>query len=159
MIFSYLPIPLLETIKAFLLVLSLLFALSDADAASGRVVIIVNQNKSVEEQSLSTLKNIYVGNVKAWSGNGKTFVILPPPGSAEMQALLTKVLGLQEEDDLSRMYLKLIFQQKITKIPLTAQTIEAAVTNVASTEGALAIVDEASLAPDAKVRRLIVPGL
>jgi hypothetical protein len=131
----------------------------EADAApAGDVVVVVHRENPVEELSQQILRRLYRGDQKRWPHGEPVTLLLPRPGTAPMQVVASRVLGLRSDAELAQYYMAAIFQQKIQHAPPTLAQRQA-IAEVARNPGAVALVERKAVQPDAAVRVLSVEGL
>lgn len=112
---------------------------SVAVATYAEPVVVINQNNNVKAISPSDLAKYYKAKRRRWLDGTPVKIILPQPGTPEMKALLD-AMKLDSEADLNRLYLKLVFQQKLASVPSSLDE-NSAVEEVRRDRGAIAIVD------------------
>ncbi|RMD86318.1 MAG: hypothetical protein D6808_03665 [Candidatus Dadabacteria bacterium] len=131
-------------------------ALLVASSAVAEAVVIVNKANPVKGVSLKDLGKLYKGKRRRWIDGTPVKLVLPQSGSSEMAKLLSAI-GIKSEEALSRLYLKLIYQQKIQSEPSKLDA-SSAVKAVMADKGAIAVVDD-SAASGGDVRVIKVDGL
>lgn len=138
---------------ALLLVAALALGASGAAQAADQVVAVVHPSNPVESISLKQLRLLYGTYKRTW-GNGEPVQLILPPGEDPALAFLVDVVfKKQSMDDLSRYYVKAIFQQKISKAPPQLTRLQALAT-VRKEPGAIVLLDRASV-DDAEGLRIL----
>jgi len=121
-------------------------------AASGEVVAIVNKSQTVTHLSIKDLQLIYKGKRKTWDNGENIVLFLPPFGSEPMNFLVQRVFRINSEAEISGFYLQAVFQQVFVNPPKSYPDERFAVFDVASSPGAIAIVEREKLPPNADVK-------
>ena len=117
--------------------------------AADEVVVIVNKSNPVSALTLDDVKEIYNGRMKSWSNNEPVTLFLPPEGGAPLQWLAEKVFSKNKVSAVNRFYLKSLYQQTITEMPLTSTD---PVSDVKKTSGGVALVNAADVAGSREVK-------
>ncbi len=118
-------------------------------ASAGAIVVVVNKDNNISKLSKRSLERIYKGKRAKWQNGAPVKIIVPAPGSREMQALLSAI-GVSSEDALAKLHLKLVYQQKLSGEP-PKMSSEEAVQAVAKDKGAIAVVDSDKASGNVKV--------
>lgn len=133
--------------------------LLQASASFPEVVAIVNQDHEMTQISIGELRNIYLGKTKNW-GNGKRIILfLPQSKSPSMDVLAKKILRLEDESEVSKLYLKLIFQQVFPTPPMPVLNANDAVLKVTANPDGIAIVKSSELPPKSSVNTVKIVEL
>jgi len=101
--------------------------------------------------SLGELRNIYLGKTKNWKNGKRIVLFLPQSKSPSMDVLVKKILRLEDESEVSKLYLKLIFQQVFPTPPMLVLNTNDAVLKVRVNSGGIAIVRSSELPPKSSV--------
>ena len=117
---------------------SMVFA--NAGQTSPEVLVIVNKNQNISRITYSELRDIYMGKRKFWENGEKIVLFLPPPGSVPMDILVKKVFKKKTVAEVSKFYLKAIFQQVFPVLPRPL-TAGGAVASITSNPGGITIVE------------------
>jgi hypothetical protein len=130
-----------------------------SESRAGDVIVIVHPMNAVPALSLEDVRRMYQVAEKFWPDERRVVVLLPPPESAAMDALVRKLLAVPDSGAVAGYYLRAIFQGRLSALPTRTSGTADAVAKVARERGAIALADRAELAPQAAVRRIEVPGL
>ncbi len=106
------------------------------------IVAIVNKDLNLQKNlSLNDLRLIFQGRKKTWSNGKNILIFLPPFKSKPMDFLVSKIFRFNNEIDVSRFYLKAVFQQVFINPPKPVIDIYYAVAEVAAAAGGIALVE------------------
>jgi len=129
--------------RLVLLVVAALFGALAAQA--GEIVALTHPSNDQTSLVMDDLRLMYSASRRQWPDRTPVLLIVPPPGSPAMDFLVKRVLRKPSEDDVSRFYVKMVYQQKITSPPKQLSTAEA-VALVRSVPGALALAERSEVA-------------
>jgi ABC-type phosphate transport system substrate-binding protein len=118
---------------------------------SAEVVAIVHKNHDVAQMSFRDLKYIYEGKKKSWADGESIVLYLPPAKSEMMDTLATKVFKMESDTEVSKYYLKAIFQQVFSTPPQSVDDTQQAVREIAANPGGIAIVESNELPANSQV--------
>lgn len=134
------------------------FSASAQPATVHDLVAIVHPSNEVASLSVSDMRDIFLVDQKKWSRTSRIHPILPQPNSATMSYVVTRILGMSSESELSMYYMAAIFQQKIGE-PSKSANDRSAIAVVRSDPGAIAIVSRSSLSEQSAVRIIEISDL
>lgn len=118
-----------------------LTCLPPALCSAGEIVAIVNKSLNITKISFKDLKLIYLGRKKSWPNGEVISIFLPPSKSKPMNFLIFKLLKFSNEGDLSRFYLKSVFQEVFINPPISVVDTDFAIANVMASLGGIALVE------------------
>lgn len=124
-------------------------------AEADEVVALVHPSNDHGALSVKDLRLLYNGSRAQWRDGTPVMLLLPASGSSAMDFLIRRVLRRPSEDDVKRLYVKLIYQQKITRLPQQLSTAEA-LALVQSVRGAIALAERSAVGTGAGVRVLSI---
>jgi hypothetical protein len=145
-------------LAASLLAIALVGSLAARSARAGELVAVLNAGNPVTEVSLKQLRLIFGAYKRSWPDGTPIELLLPPSGSAAMQAMVARVFKRQSEDAVSQYYVDLVFQQKLPRQPAQLSTRES-LSRVRRDLGAIAIADRDDVDDPAGLRLVPVEGL
>ncbi len=116
------------------------------------VVAIVNDHQEMTQISLGELRNIYMGKIKNLRNGNRIVLFLPQSKSVSMDTFVKKILRLQNESEVSKLYLRLIFRQVFSIPPIPVLDASDAVLKVTANPGGIAIVESSKLPPGSSVK-------
>lgn len=119
---------------------------------------IVNKGNNTGDLSARDVLMIYEGKKKSWDNGEAINLLLPPSNSESMKILTEKIFKFSSEADVSKFYLKAVFQQKFATPPKSVTSANDAVTEIVVSPGAIAIVDAAEVSDKSKVKILKISG-
>ncbi|GEM_PF-7006870 len=122
-----------------------------ARAQSESFVAVVHPTNEVSALSASDLRDLYLVVQRRWTGRQTVTPILPASDSDSMKVLLSSVLHMSSEDELSMYYMAAIFQQKISDAPQRGSS-DAAIAAVGSDPGAIAFVPRSEVEGQTSVK-------
>jgi hypothetical protein len=128
-------------------------------AQTPSLVAIVHESNPVPSLTIGDLARIFKLSRTRWEHGAPIDPYLPPRQSEESEALWSRILQLPSEVAVSRYYLRLIFQQRITAAPPRCVSAEDAVSLVSGDPGGIAIVHSEKAQGITTVRILHVDGL
>lgn len=109
---------------------------------AGEIVAIVNKDLNLQKKiSINDLRLIFQGRKKTWDNGKHILIFLPPFKSKPMEFLVSKIFRFNSEVDVSRFYLKTVFQQVFINPPKPVIDIHYAIAEVAAAEGGIALVE------------------
>lgn len=106
------------------------------------IVAIVNKDLNLQEKlSINDLRLIFQGRKKTWKNGKNILIILPPFQSKPMEFLVSQVFRFNTEVDVSRFYLKAVFQQVFINPPKPVIDIHYSIAEVAAAPGGIALIE------------------
>ena len=140
-----------------MLALALLFLVgSEGAQAQDRppeIVAIVNRGNPMPSISVHELRLLYALYKRSWTGGIRVYLIIPAPGSAAMEFLVSSVFRHRNEQQIDTFYLQAVFAQSIPLRPPQLPA-RAAIELVRSEPGAIALVERREIRDGAGVRVL-----
>jgi hypothetical protein len=139
-----------------LLLVMLTTILLDALGAQGiagkqaAVAIIVNPKNTASDPSLGELRALFTLERQFWPDGHRVVLLLPPSGSVERQALLTRVYGTSESE-LRKRWVAKLFAGQIPAIPSVVPASERVAALVQQSRGAIAAVRAHEVPPGVRV--------
>jgi len=125
----------------------------DAQEAPPEIVAVVDRANRAPSLSIHQLRLLYALYQRTWPGGVRVRLILPPPGSAAMEFLVSRVFRHGEERQVDAFYLRAVFGQNIPARP--PQLSPAAAIEAARSEpGTIALVERSEIRRSAGIRVL-----
>jgi ABC-type phosphate transport system substrate-binding protein len=124
---------------------------------AAEVVAIANVKNPISSLTVIDLRKMYKGKRLKWSHGENIKLFLPPSKSAEMKTILQKVFRFKSEVQISKFYVKAIFQQKFVRLPEATNGMNESILKVAQNPGGIALIDlkETEAKEDIKLIRII----
>ena len=132
-----------RTVAAVVLLFGALVTAARADempAARRAVAVIVNPSNPTTDLSLDQLRAIFALEHQFWANGRRIVVLLPPLASPERATLLQKVYAVTEAE-LRKSWVARLFQGDIPAVPAVLRAGTSAVSEVAASQAAVAVVD------------------
>jgi hypothetical protein len=138
-----------------LLVATLLFAAPAREARQAvPIAVIVNEDVSVEELSLTELRRIFRGERLFWAGDMTITLLAPPRGSRERKVLLGKVYERRSEAEYKRFWINKLFDKEGQTAPKMTGSPKMSADLVRDIPGAIALVPADRIPRGVKVLRI-----
>lgn len=122
---------------------------------SGKIVVVVNSENGVSSLSIGDLRKLFKGEKKIWNDGTPVRLFLPSMESEAMEKLMKKILRKNKPSEVTRFYLRAVFQQKFASPP---RYYPDPVLAVSSTPGGICLVDSSEIRGD-EVKIIPVDGL
>lgn len=119
------------------------------------LAIVVNRNNPISEISLADLRRVFRGQRTRWSNGRRVTLVMRNAGTAERNAILHSVYGL-DETEYRRTYMQAVFSGQTADAPKTLTSTNGVLRFVYNVPGAIGYVRARDV--DANVKALRVDG-
>ena len=119
------------------------------------LAVVVNSKNAAHDLSMSELRNIVVGQRKFWKNRVPITVVVREPGTREYDALITKVLRM-DDNSFRALWSGKKFRGEVGAEPLVVSSENMAMQYVLSSPGAISFVTAKDVVPDVKI--LMIDG-
>jgi len=127
-------------------------------AADNSIIVIVNASNSVDNLTVSELKQIFLADRSKWDTGRAVAAVIVTAGAPERTAFLKIVCGMNNAD-FSKYFLQASFTGKYTTPPKEVSTALGVQNVVANSPGAIGFVKAADFTGAAEVKAVKINGL
>jgi len=120
-------------------------ACANAQCRQNSLAVIVNKSNPAENVTVAQLRRMLIGDVRAWPDHKAAALVSPEPTSKVFQCVLSAIVRLSDAE-YHRYLLSAEFRGEEPMVVQTAESDVAAARLVASSAGAISIVDVRSAA-------------
>lgn len=136
----------------YLMITLLLLITHFAQAQEVQLAVISNQKGAPAALTLDELKSIFMGEKQRWRNGTKVVIALMKPNTETGKIISSKLYNMSS-DEVNKFWLALVFQGKADS-PVSFDSPAALENFVATNPGAIGIVAQSDLPPDAQVAQV-----
>lgn len=126
----------------------------------GDLAIIVHKSNPIENLSLAELREYFLAERGYWSKRQKIRVAMRETGSAEREAVLRLICGMNRDQDFTTYFLRAKFSEQVIDEPRSLDSTPNMIRFVANVSGAIGYVRADEVDPSVRVIRVenLSPG-